>query len=132
MKKSITLIVLLIIIANIYGQQTIEQSQIKDLYIQKSKNQNTAGEVLLISGTVMIVGGFIAFDHYWDKESVYAVDISGYIMLAGIPASLASIPFFISAGINKRKAASLSLNYKNYSPTNKNAIYSNSIPSVTL
>lgn len=120
------------IMANIYGQQTLKQNQTQDFYLQKNKNQNTAGWVLLLSGTAMTVGGGIAFGNSWGTYSYTATDIYGFIMLAGVVADLVSIPLFISAGVNKRKAASISFNYQNYSLHYKNAICSNSVASMTL
>ncbi len=117
---------------NNYGQQSLKQYQTKDFYIQKSKNQNTAGWILLVSGTVMTVGGLIAFDKSWDKPSYTATDIYGFITLAGVVADLISIPLFISAGVNKRKAASLSIKFQNYPPDYKITSCSNSAASITL
>lgn len=124
--------VCLLSVVNIHGQEAVEQYQAKDYYLQKSKNQNTAAWVLLISGTAMAIGGGIGFNNNYDESSYTATDISGMIMVAGVVADLASIPFFISAGKNKRKAASLSFHMPYHLPYQENQITSNALPSISL
>ena len=116
MKKILVFMVLLAIMAEVFGQEAGKSSLDKDFYLALSKKHNTTGWVLLLSGTAMIVGGAVAFDSSWDESSATSTDISGFILLAGVIADLASIPFFISAGVNKRKAAYLSFNLENYLP----------------
>lgn len=116
MKKILVFMVLLAIMAEVFGQEAGKSSLDKDFYLALSKKHNTTGWVLLLSGTAMIVGGAVAFDSSWDESSATSTDISGFILLAGVIADLASIPFFISAGVNKRKAAYLSFNIQDYTP----------------
>lgn len=116
MKKILVFMVLLAIMAEVFGQEAGKSSLDKDFYLALSKKHNTTGWVLLLSGTAMIVGGAVAFDSSWDESSATSTDISGFILLAGVIADLASIPFFISAGVNKRKAAYLSFNIQDYPP----------------
>ena len=132
MRGLTTFVLCLLIMVNIYGQEAVAQNQTKDMYLQKSKNQKTAAWVLLISGTAMAIGGGIAFDNSYDDSSNTSTDIYGIIAVAGVVADLASIPFFISAGKNKRKAASLSFNMQNYLPYPENLITSNPVPSISL
>lgn len=132
MKALITFIVHLLIVVTIYGQESVIQSQSKDMYLQRSKNQNTTGWVLLISGTAMAIGGGIAFDKSYEKDFYTAPDIYGIIMLAGVVADLVSIPFFIKAGINKRKAASFSFNMQNILPYHENSITASPVPSISV
>lgn len=131
MRSITTFVVCLFSLVNIYGQEAVEQLQTKDMYLQKSKKQNTAAWVLLIFGTAMAIGGGIAFNNNYDVSSYTETDISGVIMVAGVVADLASIPFFISAGKNKRKGASLSFNMQNYLPYQENQITSNAAPSIS-
>ena len=132
MKKFITLLTLFLIMVNIHGQQNLKQNPTKDFFLQKSKNQKTAGWVLLLSGTAMTVGGSIAFNNSWDSDSYKTTDIYGFITLGGVVADLASIPFFISSGINKRKAGSMEFNFQNFTPNHKKTFFSYSISSATL
>lgn len=116
MKKMVAFMILLTIMAEVFGQEPGKSSFDRDFYLALSKKHNTTGWVLLVTGTAMIVGGAVAFDSSWDEGSATSTDISGFILLAGVIADLASIPFFISAGTNKRKAAYLSFNLQNYPP----------------
>jgi hypothetical protein len=115
-----------------YGQGTVNQLQTADWYLQKSKNQKTTAWILLVSGTAMAIGGGIAFDKTYDDSSYTATDISGIIMVAGVGADLASIYFFVKAGQNKRKAASLAINMQNYLPNHENSVILYPVPSMTL
>lgn len=116
MKKIVSFMVLFTIMAELCGQQAVNSYPNKDFFLQISKKQNTTGWVLLLSGTAMVVGGAIAFDKSWDEGSATSTDIFGVMVLAGVIADLASIPFFISAGVNKRRAASLSFDLQNSPP----------------
>jgi hypothetical protein len=115
-----------------YGQEAVSQPQTAEWYLQKSKNQKTTAWVLLISGTAMAIGGAIAFDKSWEESSNSATDIAGIVMLAGVGADLASIHFFVKAGQNKRKAASLAFNMQNYLPYHENSVTLNPVPSMSL
>jgi hypothetical protein len=103
----------LIISQNVFSQRFTDQNQIKDFYLEKSKNQKTAGWILLGAGTALVIGGGYVFDKTWDDTSYTTTDIAGFAILTGVIADLVSIPYFISAGMNKRKAASFSLGYQN-------------------
>jgi predicted MFS family arabinose efflux permease len=116
MKKIVSIMVLLTIMADICGQEAVNSYPNKDFYLQISKKQNTTGWVLLLSGTAMAVGGAMAFNRSWDEGSATSTDIFGVVLLAGVIADLVSIPFFISAGVNKRMAARLSFNLQDYPP----------------
>ena len=102
-----------IITENVFSQRLPDQNQIKDFYFEKSKNQKTTGWILLAAGTVLVIAGGYVFDKTWDDESYTTTDIAGFVILTGVIADLVSIPYFISAGRNKRKAASLSFGYQN-------------------
>ena len=108
--------VLFTIMADISGQPAHHSNPDKEFYLSRSRNQKNTAWILLLSGTAMTIGGSVAFDKSWDEGSAMATDIFGYITLAGVMADLASIPFFISAGKNKRRAASISFNLQHYPP----------------
>lgn len=90
--------------------QTIQPADSKDYYLQKSKNQKTTAWVLLGGGTLMAVAGGIVFDK---SSSNTSIDAGGFIFLAGIIADIVSIPFFVSAAKNKRKAAAIVFTHQN-------------------
>ena len=75
---------------------------IKTDYLTKSKNQKTAGWVLLGGGTALIGIGFLVGD---SKESTF-------------DDAIGSIPLFIASGKNKRKALNMSANFKMENATN--------------
>ncbi len=72
-------------------------------YLDKSKNQRTAGFIILGAGTVLVGAGAIRSvnDLFTDNET------GGYMMIGGAVLALLSIPEFISSRTNARKAASL-------------------------
>lgn len=110
MKKLILLLALFLMMPNIHGQEASKADETKNYYLEKSKNQKTTAWILLGSGTAMAIGGAIGFsENFWESSA----DTYGYIMIAGIVADLVSIPFFISASKNKKKAASLAFNIQN-------------------
>ena len=113
MKKITLSLALLVITMNLISQESIPQNQTKDTYLKKSKSQNHMGWVLLLGGTTIMVAGASQFEKSWDSGSATSTDIYGYMILGGLLADFASIPFFISAGKNKRVAAKLSVNYQN-------------------
>jgi hypothetical protein len=105
-------VALLLVVENIFSQRLVEQNQIKDFYLQKSKNQKTTGLILAGAGTALIVVGGYVFDKSWDEVSATTTDIAGFAVLTGVLADLASIPYFISSCRNKKKAATFSLGYQ--------------------
>ena len=71
-----------------------------DFYIQKRNTNRTWGWITLSSGVIMLASGTaIAYEHLFDEGNQGAG-----LALAGIVSTLVSIPLFISAGKNKRKA----------------------------
>ena len=83
---------------------------LKTDYLQKSKNQKTAGWVLVGGGTALIVTGFIV----GNSENSTFDDAATGATLAGIGvlSALGSIPLFIASGKNKKKAANMTTNIK--------------------
>ena len=97
----------------------------KNEYGLKSKKQRTTGFKLLVSGVVLNVAGSIA----------YQKGNAGIILFgAGLVADVASIPFFISAGMNKRKAMNASVSFKFEQNQNIPSVagYSTAYPAVSF
>jgi len=114
----------------------------KEFYLQRSKNQKTAGWILFGAGTAMVIVGTIGVAKYAAESYTglltgeYPDDTKGdtysVIMLTGAPAQLVSIPFFISAHHNKNVASSISLGSQNiYYPQNR-SYCQNAVPMITL
>ena len=117
MKKLLLIFVLTMISLGGYSQ-TENQDFSKDYYLQKSKNQRTAGWVLLGAGAgIGIIGAIVsaeALTEDWFFGDSKKSDTGLIIGAVGAASSLASIPFFISASKNSRKAAQLSLESQRY------------------
>ena len=109
----------------------------KEFYLHKSKNQNTAGFILLGGGTVMAIIGAIGFDanfEIWSNDDAKAnrADFFGFMLLTGIVADLVSIPFFISSHHNKKIASIISLGNQNIQAPLMNSYSMNSHPALTF
>lgn len=105
----VTLILTQTVIVN---AQTIEASKIKPTtekygnYMMKYKNYKTAGWFLLGSGIAMIVGGGLVWADYAGQglNGARPATAETLFFIIGPSSALASIPFFILAKSNKRKA----------------------------
>ena len=86
--------------------QQVQQSSTsltREEYLKKSKTQKIVGFVLLGAGAIAFIsvsGGNTDFETL------------GAVVVAGAVSALASIPFFIASGRNKRKANNASLSFK--------------------
>lgn len=111
MKKLVTLMMLLLLAAGSFGQKATPSSE---EYLKKSKNTRNLAWVLVGGGVLLaVIGGVVAA-----SEVSYALAGSGSSntgeVMAGIGGVfvIGSIPLFISAGVNKRKARNASANLK--------------------
>lgn len=75
----------------------------KDYYLQKTKTQNTVGWILLGAGTTAIVAGIISGTK--KDDDLADVGVGVVAVVSGVVVDLVSIPFFISAAKNKKRAA---------------------------
>ena len=109
--KAIAPFLIFIFIAVIAGGQErhAEDEFVRNFYLERSARQNKTGLILLGAGTALFVGGVVGFDSSWDNGSASQTDFFGFMLLAGAVADLTSIPIFISAGINKRRARAISV-----------------------
>lgn len=102
--KSITICLALIIVSTIsFSQSTNNGSPVSKVdYLQKSKHQKTTGLILLGGGIVLEISGVIAYQYG---------NASILLFGAGLLSQVASIPFFISYGINKRRSKKAVLSF---------------------
>jgi hypothetical protein len=131
MKKVIVSLLLLVFVIQSFGQV---EPLTKDEYLQRSKNQRTAGWILLAGGTTMAVTGIALISNadFWSSEDNASFDAGGFLLLGGVLADLTSIPFFISSATNARRAAAISFkNQKLLVPTN-NAFVWKYQPAISL
>ena len=108
---TIVITVLLAITVNVSSQEVREQKihGTSEYYMQKSIKQKQTGNMFLILGGVAVgVGGTMAllFDDF-TTLGVAVITIG-----AGAALTIASIPFYVAAGNNKRKAKSMSASFK--------------------
>ncbi|WP_147377233.1 hypothetical protein [Mangrovibacterium diazotrophicum] len=110
MKKSIiSCLLVLLTLYPIFGQQISPANKAKqETYREISHRQQKTGWILLGVGLTTTVVGAAAFNESWDSPSNSSTDIFGFLMLGGVISTFSSIPFFISAGANKRRAYQLS------------------------
>jgi len=116
--------------ATSFCQQKTTEVKDKDYYLQKSKDKKTVAWVLLGAGTAAIIGGAIGFNQTFCIfcEDNGASNAYGFLMLGGVVADLASIPFFISASHYKKIAADISIGNQNGYTIKQNYLVLNRIP----
>ncbi|MBS1513275.1 MAG: hypothetical protein JST86_20735 [Bacteroidetes bacterium] len=106
MKKIFFIAAVILLCQHASGQQNATLT--KQDYLQKRKTQKLTGWILLGSGVAMAVSGaIINLSAPWDGKHQ---NDGVWMVYAGGPIALASIPFFISAHHNKKKAAALAFN----------------------
>jgi len=114
MKKIILLLLLVSVVATTFSQDTTGKQLSKEYYLQKSKNKKTTAWILLGAGTTAIVVGLLVEKNGENSNDFYSgteqIGAGALIAALGAVADIVSIPFFISAGKNKRLAATVSLN----------------------
>ena len=126
MKKIILFTMLLIVTIASFSQPTTpSQPLTKADYLQKSKKQNTAGFVLLGVGVACIA---IA------APGDVALSTASVLIIGGGAAAIVSIPLFISAKKNKRKAMSMSasIDAKKIPNVSSSGILYNRYPAISL
>jgi len=103
MKKLILFLMLVGFTGLCFSQQTAQTNQfIQGDYLQKSQHQKTAAWILLGGGIALAITGVAVDASNWQSS---AGDV---LIVAGAVSVLASMPLFIAAGKNKKKAMSLS------------------------
>jgi len=140
MKKNIILFLSLLVVINVFGQYPTNQPEIKHYgyYYSKYKTQAATSKILFAGGTTLAVVGVVGVIRnldFWGGNSVKnrRADVYSYIFLVGAVADIVSIPFFISARANKRKAALTFNNQNDYLlKSSTSAFNAQPVPSITL
>ncbi len=111
--------------------QTPETSTLtKEDYLKKYKNQKTAAWISLGGGIGMAVGGFVInLSGDWVGPNQ---NKGSWLIYLGGAATLASIPLFISAHKNKRRAASIAINNQNFLWPQQSSFCFKRQPAITL
>ena len=142
MKNVTTILLLLIIAASTFSQQTNPSPPLtKHDYLRKSKHEKVAAWSLLGGGAVMgTVGTIIAAEEvvtfivnpFTPPADEKRFNRGAALILIGSIAVLASIPFFIASSKNKRIAASMSFRNQPLPEIFTNNFVYREIPSLTL
>ena len=102
----------------------------KEDYLKKSKNQKTAAWVLLGGGLGMAIGGFVInLNGDWVGPNQ---NKGSWLIYTGGAATLASIPLFISAKKNKKRAASVTINNQHILLPQKSSLCLRMQPAISL
>ena len=109
------------------NQQAISQTLItgniqNEKLKEKSHSQNATAWILAVSGTGMLIaGGCISYSNsvqsiqnIWvpNREQVETTNAGEVVAIIGLVTAAASVPFFISAAKNKRKAHAAAVSIK--------------------
>ena len=126
MKKITIVAMLLIFSATTFCQETQPAAPLtREEYLKKSKNAKIAGFVVLGLGLgVLVVASQADVDY----------DALGTLVFVGGILTLTSIPIFISAGKNKRRAknATVGFKFERTQTLQQNAISFRSVPALSI
>ena len=109
---------ILIVSAHSFGQEVIPSQPVtKEDFLQKVKKQKTAGWVLLGGGFTMTVASLLAGAIHVENDPGSIVNDKAFgaetvLFGVGLVSMAASIPFFVSASKNKRKAMAVTGSFK--------------------
>ena len=143
MRQTIICTMMLLVALSSFSQPTNPRpSFTQEDYLKKSKNQNRAGNVLLLGGVGLMVGSFVIPNGELVDDGIcvwgYCDDkyqndgIKSAVFIVGGLAALSSIPVFIIAGKNRRQAATLSFKNENTDQLqNQNLVYT-SVPALKV
>lgn len=144
MKKIIFLTLVLIMSVSIFSQQTKTTTTFtKKDYLQKSKNQNTAGGIMAGSGVLLILATVFIFnqDEVVNSSSQsgfntgYSIDTNGFKVVTGIAGTMAilgSIPLFIASAKNKKKGIGLTFKNEFAPEISGQTIINKTVPSLSF
>ena len=108
----------------------------KNSYLQKSKNQRTAGFIILGTGFAVDIIALSTFPKDYGilntPDQNRQATTSAWIFLAGTATMLASIPFFATAHANKKKALRLAINIQELPLLKSNNLLITNYPALTL
>ena len=126
MKKLIILLTIISFGYNTSAQDTSALATQKAYYLQKATKQKTTGFILLGTGAAaIIVGGILINQGNNQDEFMGGLDDWAYgtgLMIGGGVVMATSIPFFISSGNNKSRAAAITVGIQPvYLPRNNTA-----------
>lgn len=109
----------------------------KQEYLKKNKNQKVVGAIFLGGGASLVTLGLAVnatdvLANLFVEESSRKSSGGNALIVAGIISIAGSIPLFISASANKRKAISLSVKNQPSEIIKNNRFYTKITPSLTF
>lgn len=110
------------------------QKNSREYFLKKSENKKITGQILLVGGTALTIGGVFVAAHKTDNFWIQLGNLllGGTLIGAGITSGLISIPFFISSSKFKKRAAAVTItNIPLQQPELMNGC-SGMLPSVTV
>ena len=142
MKQVTNLIFLLLLSIAAFTQKGSPSPTLtKEDYLAKSKAKRKVGHILLAGGAGLVLAAFVipkgeANGTEWGPWGPYESNnndgIKAAVGLTGTLSMLASIPFFISAGKNKRKAMSISFKNHRVPHLEGNNLMVSTVPSLNV
>jgi len=140
MKKLVCLILLASIGLNAFSQVLPAPEPVKTDYLKKSKKKKKIGFILLSASAALFVTCFVLPEGEFERFGPYLIpeysndDTRAALFVAATATGLASIPFFISAGKNRRKAlkSTVSLKMERTAGMQYNAFAGRSQPALSL
>ncbi len=120
-----------------YSQENKPDLQLtSEQYLRKSKNQKTTAWVLFGVGTTAIVGGIAVSSGGQDEltTTLNTAFIGAPLMLLGLTLDVISIPLFVSADKNKKRAmeASTSIKFEDVPSWSGSAVRQSNVPTLSL
>lgn len=123
--KTLILILTLLFSANFFSQERNNNDEI-NRYLQKSHSKRKTANVLLISGSSLLLTGFVVANSGSSSNGILNFSgnqLAGFgISTLGILTALTSIPFYISAGHNKSKSRKISPQIGNFKTPENNYV----------
>lgn len=138
MNKIIFFATFFLLSAPSFSQQvTHSQLPAHENYLKKSKTQKTVGWILLGGGATMITASLLIMNNKVNEDPLGVLvsdeaSASVILGLGGIASALASIPFFIASGKNKRRAAAVSFKMEKANIVNQWAFSNNPYPALSI
>lgn len=142
MKKAFIIFILFVLSVNSFGQQSNRDiAKTKQDYLQKSKDQKTLAWILLSTGAVSSATGLIIGNNNFYEE-LGSVITTGqddkdykageFLFYTGLVLIGGSIPFFIAAGKNRKKAMNMSFRFQPSPYPPVSGLAKKKIPALTL
>jgi hypothetical protein len=112
MKKTIMWLGFTVLGFSAFCQEKTVQLNLRDEYLQKSRNQKTAAWILLGGGALATTAGMINFSNEFDIWSSNSGAGGAIVATIGVGAMVGSIPLFMASSRNRNKAMMMNAGIK--------------------